>query len=118
MADSTPTRGRLGSRSVRALLPLFAWSSAARGYFAETTDPEIIASYDCALSQARRTRAAEIGAKHGLSATQIALAWVLNQPFPAFALCGLRKLSDVEQNCIVPDVVLSADEMNYLENGK
>ena len=99
-------------------LPLFAWSSAARGYFAETSDPEVIASYDCELSQTRRARAKEIGAKHGLSATQVALAWVLNQPFPAFALCGLRKLSDVEQNCIVPDVVLSADEMNYLENGK
>lgn len=98
-------------------LPLFAWSSAARGYFAGTEDPEVIAAYDCAESQARRARAIEIGAKYGLSATQVALAWVLNQPFPAFALCGLRKVGDVEQNVLVPDVVLSPAELEYLESG-
>ena len=102
----------------RSQLPLFAWSSAARGYFAETEDPEVIASYDCDISRGRRARAAEIGAKYGLSATQVALAWVLNQPFPAFALCGLRKVSDVEQNVKVPDVVLTAAELKYLEDGE
>jgi 1-deoxyxylulose-5-phosphate synthase len=76
-----------------------------------------MASYDCELSQARRARAKELGVKHGLSATQVALAWVLNQPFPSFALCGLRKVSDVEQNCVVPDVTFSPAEMSYLENG-
>ena len=98
-------------------LPLFAWSSAARGYFAETEDPEVIASYDCELSQARRARANELGAKYNMSATQIALAWVLSQPFPAFALCGLRKVSDVEQNMVVPDLVLTPAELKYLEDG-
>ncbi len=98
-------------------LPLFAWSSAARGYFAETTDEEVLAAYDCDLSQARRARAKEIGAARGLSTTQVALAWVLNQPFPTFALCGLRKPSDVAENCLVPDVSLTADEVRYLEKG-
>lgn len=98
-------------------LPLFAWSSAARGYFAETTDEEVLAAYDCDLSQARRARAKEIGAAKGLSTTQVALAWVLNQPFPTFALCGLRKPSDVAENCLVPDVSLTVDEVRYLEKG-
>lgn len=98
-------------------LPLFAWSSAARGYFAETTDEEVLAAYDCDLSQARRARAKEIGGAKGLSTTQVALAWVLNQPFPTFALCGLRRPSDVAENCLVPDVSLTADEVRYLEKG-
>jgi aryl-alcohol dehydrogenase-like predicted oxidoreductase len=98
-------------------LPLFAWSSAARGYFAGTTDEEVLAAYDCAESQARRARAAELGEKKGFSATQIALAWVLNQPFLTFALCGLRKPSDVEQNAVVPDIQLTAEELRYLETG-
>ncbi len=98
-------------------LPLFAWSSAARGYFAETTDGEVMAAYDCPESQARRARAKELGEKKGFSATQIALAWVLNQPFPTFALCGLRKPSDVEQNVVVPDIQLTSEELRYLEIG-
>jgi 1-deoxyxylulose-5-phosphate synthase len=98
-------------------LPLFSWSSAARGYFAEVSDAHVMESYDSEISRARRERAKELGAKYGLSATQIAIAWVLNQPFPAFALCGLRRPSDVAENCKVPDVTLTADEVRYLEDG-
>jgi aryl-alcohol dehydrogenase-like predicted oxidoreductase len=80
-------------------------------------DEEVLAAYDCAESQARRARATELGEKKGFSATQIALAWVLNQPFLTFALCGLRKPSDVEQNAVVPDIQLTAEELRYLETG-
>jgi aryl-alcohol dehydrogenase-like predicted oxidoreductase len=98
-------------------LPLFSWSSAARGYFAEVSDEHMLESYDHEISRARRERAKELGAKHGLSATQTAIAWVLNQPFPAFALCGLRKPSDVDENCKVPNVKLTPEEVRYLEDG-
>jgi len=98
-------------------MPLFAWSSTARGYFAGTTDSDVLAAYDNPESQARKARATEVGEKHGLTATQVALAWVLNQPFPVFALCGLRTVENVEQNLAVLDVTLSPSEMNYLEHG-
>lgn len=98
-------------------LALFSWSSAARGYFAEINDEHMLASYDSEVSRKRRERAKELGAKYGLSATQIALAWVLNQPFPTFALCGLRKKSDVEENCKVTEFTLTREEVLYLEKG-
>jgi 1-deoxyxylulose-5-phosphate synthase len=98
-------------------MALFSWSSAARGYFADVNDPHMMESYDHEISRGRRDRARELGEKYGLSATQIALAWVLNQPFPAFALCGLRKPSDVNENCKVPDVTLTPAELVYLEDG-
>jgi 1-deoxyxylulose-5-phosphate synthase len=98
-------------------LALFSWSSAARGYFAEVDDAHVNESYDSTTSRARRERAKELGQKYGLSATQIALAWVLNQPYPTFALCGLRKKTDVVENCAVADFVLSKEEVAYLEHG-
>jgi 1-deoxyxylulose-5-phosphate synthase len=99
-------------------MPLFSWSSAARGFFAEVNDAEMLAAYDSPTSRARRDRAKELGAKHSLSATQIALAWVLNQPFPAFALCGLRTPENVAENCQVPDVTLTPEEVKWLETGE
>lgn len=101
----------------KSQLPLFSWSSTARGYFADVNDDEVLAAYDCEISRGRKERAKLLGAEKGLSATQVALAWVLSQPFPAFALCGLRKISDAEENCAVSEIVLTPEELKYLEFG-
>lgn len=98
-------------------LPIFSWSPAARGYFAGTTEADVLRAYDSGLSRERRERATELGNQKGLSATQIALAWVINQKFPTFVLSGLRKMSDLEQNLLIPDLELTADEVRWLESG-
>lgn len=98
--------------------PLFAWSSTARGYFAGTTDSDVIRAYDSETNRGRRARCEELGAKHGMSAVQMALAWVLNQPGNIFALCGLRNVENVKQNVAVLDVKLSPEELRYLEFGE
>jgi len=97
--------------------PLFAWSSTGRGYFAGTEDKDVLRVYENEANRARRTRAEEIGKKYGTSSTAIALAWVLNQPFPVFALCGLRNVDNVKQNLAVLDLTLTAEELQYLEHG-
>lgn len=99
--------------------PLFAWSSTARGYFAGTTDPDVVRAYDSETNRGRRARCEEIGEKHGgLSAVQIALAWTLNQPGNIFALCGLRTVDNVKQNVAAADLVLTPEELRYLEFGE
>jgi aryl-alcohol dehydrogenase-like predicted oxidoreductase len=97
--------------------PLFSWSSTARGYFANTQDPEVIKAYDCETNRQRRARAEELGKKHGMSAVQMALAWTLSQPGNIFALCGLRTVDNVKENVAVASLKLSEEELRYLEFG-
>lgn len=100
--------------------PLFLWSSTARGWFAHVDDhdKDVKRVYDDETNRARRERAETLGAEKGLSAVQIALAYVLSQPGEVFALCGLRTKENAEQNCAAADVVLTADEIRYLETGE
>jgi aryl-alcohol dehydrogenase-like predicted oxidoreductase len=98
--------------------PLFSWSSTGRGYFAGIEDADAIRVYDNPDNRARRDRAAELGKKFGMSPTQMALAWVLNQPYPVFALCGLRNKDNVRENVAVLDVTLTPEELRYLEHGE
>lgn len=98
-------------------LPLFAWSSTARGYFAGTDDAEVLRAYDSETNRARRARAEELGVKYGMSAVQIALAWTLCQPGNIFALCGLRTVDNVKQNVAVTELKLTPEELRYLEFG-
>jgi len=98
-------------------LPLFAWSSMARGYFAHTTDADVVRAYDNEVSRARRERASKMGEEKGVSAMQIAMAWVLNQPFPTFALAGLRTPDQAREALAAVDIVLTPDEVRWLEQG-
>lgn len=98
--------------------PLFSWSSTGRGYFAGINDADSIRVYDNPDNRARRDRATELGKKYDLSPTQIALAWVLNQPYPAFALCGLRSKENVIENVAALDLTLTPEELRYLEYGE
>jgi len=99
-------------------LPLFAWSSMARGYFAHTTDGDVVRAYDNEISRARRSRAEKLGAEKGVSAMQIALAWVLNQPFPTFALTGLRTPDQAREALVAVDLELTPEEVRWLEHGE
>lgn len=99
-------------------LPLFSWSSTARGYFARPDDAHVNASYDNPVSSARRERAEELGRKYGMNAVQIALAWVLNQPYPVVALCGLRTVENVTENVAASELTLRPEELRYLEHGE
>lgn len=98
-------------------LPLFSWSTTARGYFAGVEDGDVQRAYDNPTSRARLARAREFGEQRGLSTVAVALAWALNQPFPVFALSGMRTAEQVEENLKVLDVELSPEELRWLEFG-
>lgn len=98
-------------------LPCFSWSSTARGYFAGTTDADVVRAYDTPDNRAKAERAKTLGQKYGLSTVQVALGWVLNQPFPVVALCGLRNIDNVRENMAVLDVEFEAEDLRFLEFG-
>jgi aryl-alcohol dehydrogenase-like predicted oxidoreductase len=103
-------------------LPLLAWSSQAGGFFADGFDPTTaftgtVEAYVTDTNLGRRRRATELGARLGMSATQVALAWVLEQPFRPVALVGARDAAGVAAAWAGLDVRLSAAERDWLETG-
>ena len=78
----------------QAQLPLFPWSSQARGFFAEPAgrddngDPDLVRCWHNEDNFRRRERAAALAEELGYEAIHVALAWVLHQPFPTFPMVG------------------------------
>ena len=79
-----------------------SWSSQARGYFLPQdlrdrlpadTRPETCFGSDA--NAERRRRAETLATERGVSAHNIATAWVLAQPFPSLALIGPRSPGEI-----------------------
>ena len=102
-------------------IPNLAWSSQARGYFlSKQATGRLTAwdhdnSWDSPENQLRRERAFELAAKYGVTAINIAAAYVLRQPFPSFALIGPRTLQETTTSLPALGVALTEDEMAYLD---
>lgn len=102
----------------RAGFPLFSWSSMARGFFGDAEDEDTRRVYFSEVNLARKARAEDAARRHGLTPPQIALAWVLGQPLQIFALGGLRTVDQVQQALEASEVILTPDEVHWLEHGE
>lgn len=60
-------------------------------------------------------RAAELAQQRGVSAAQIALAWMLHQPGIVAPIIGASKMYQLEEAVAALDIALSADERALLE---
>ncbi len=104
----------------RYRLPLFAWSSQASGFFAGLFTPNDASNKDIARvyynegNWERLRRARELAALKGVTAHQIALAWVLSQPFPVFPLIGPRTVRELADSLPALDIALAEDEARWL----
>jgi len=101
---------------------LFAWSSTARGFFTERGDPsraaeeaEIAKSWHAEDNFERRRRAIALAEAKSTSPVQIAMAWVLSQPFATFALSGPRTLDESRRNIEGLSVTLTETERDWLD---
>lgn len=115
-------------------IALMPWSSQARGFFTPWADQVIaqsgkenlvVTSVQPTIEElkrvwfskdnfARRERAGELAQKHGVEMINIALAYVLTQPFPTFPLIGPRQLKETDSCIASLNINLSADEIDYL----
>lgn len=107
---------------------LIPWSPMARGFFAgdrkrggggdtvrSNSDPfgtdlyfreEDFKVADCA---------AEVAKEHGVTGSQIALAWILSKPHIAAPIIGATKMEHLDQAIAALDINLSEDEIKQLE---
>jgi aryl-alcohol dehydrogenase-like predicted oxidoreductase len=103
---------------------VLTWSPLAGGFLADGFDLDALDADDfrrthpfaqLELAPLRETLRA-VGARHGRSVAQVALAWVLGQPGVAGAIVGIRNASEAEQLPGVANLVLHPDELQEIES--
>ncbi len=99
----------------RTQLPVFSWSALAGGFFAGRSGPEVERVYASDANRERLRRAEELGRLHGWSANQVALAWVLHQPFPTFAIIGPATPMELGESVAALDVDLTPADVRWLD---
>ena len=100
----------------RTQLPVFSWSSQAAGFFAGV-NTDLTRVYRTEENAARLRRARELAERKGCSATQLALAWTTNQPFPTYAIVGPADADEIHESVVALDVELTSGEARWLDEG-
>jgi aryl-alcohol dehydrogenase-like predicted oxidoreductase len=107
---------------------LIPWSPMARGFFAgnrrregggetvransdDYADNLYFREEDFDVAE----RAQEIAGEHGVTGSQIALAWMLNKTYISAPIIGATKLEHLEQSIAALDIKLSDEEVKRLE---
>jgi predicted dehydrogenase/aryl-alcohol dehydrogenase-like predicted oxidoreductase len=103
----------------RTQTALFPWSSQARGFFAtgarkNVSDSELVRCWYSDDNFERLARVRALAEERGVLPINIALAYVLNQPFPTFPLIGPRSLHELETSLPALGIELSIDELEWL----
>lgn len=104
-------------------MPNFAWSSQGRGFFTERAgrdkrdNEELVRVWYSDRNFGRRDRAIELAARLGKSPIHVALAYVLAQPFPSIPLIGPRTLGELDHSLQALDILLSPDDLRWLDGG-
>lgn len=102
-------------------LPLLSWSSQARGFFTGRYSPEDKSNTDLVRvfynddNWERYRRAAQLAKEKGMSTIQIALAYVLNQPFPSAAIIGPETDTEMVSCRDGAEIQLTSEEVAWLD---
>ncbi|MBC8011146.1 MAG: aldo/keto reductase, partial [Burkholderiales bacterium] len=120
-ASDTESRRWLAERAGGpAEVALLAWSSQARGFFTDRAAPDRLGDAELARcwyaedNWARRERLFALAKEKGVTPPALAAAYVLAQPFPAFALIGPRTLAETDSSLECLRVTLTAAERAWL----
>jgi aryl-alcohol dehydrogenase-like predicted oxidoreductase len=112
----------------RTQMPLLVWSPLASGFFSgrfrrdnlhlfgeREWDEVAVRTYASEANFQRLDRANGLGAEKGLSAAQVALAYVMNHPMNLFVIVGPHSGEKFKANIEANEVHLTAQEMAWLD---
>lgn len=123
VAVSGPRECEARAWYARTGMPLFAYSSLARGLFSgrvtrenyrEAADSACQRAYCHEVNFRRLDRVRELAERKGLTVPQVALAYVLSQPLNIFALTGAASVEEIQECTDAVDVKLSPEELAWL----
>lgn len=95
-------------------MPVVPYRSTAGGYFASGGE-RCRADYENPVSRGRLTRAAALAVSLGAAPGQIALAWLLNQPFPVFPIIGSLQPAHLGEDLAAAAIRLTPAQVQALE---
>ena len=109
-------------------MPVLAWSPLASGFFSGRFrrdnlltfgdvewDRVCIQTYASEENFQRLERAVSLGAEKGLTAAQIAIAYILNQSMNVFAVAGPSRIENFKEIVKAGEVQLTPQEMDWLD---
>lgn len=103
--------------------PVMAYSSQAGGFFGPKYDPDapeeekragVLKKYATEGNMRRRAAARQIAARIDADANQVAVAWLLHQPMPVFAIVGPHSVAQVRDSCAAGDISLTPGQVSAL----
>ena len=127
------TLGGDGQRAAREWyttqgLPVFAWSSLARGFFSDHYDPKnpggnrvsrwCATYFDSEENNQRLERARMFAREHHVTVAQVALAYVLCHPLHAFAVVGCTTFEKFAENGAALSLKLDEATLHWLATGQ
>jgi aryl-alcohol dehydrogenase-like predicted oxidoreductase len=92
-------------------LAVFAFSPTARGYFARGNDEH----FDNPVSRARLARCTELARELGGTANQVAIAWLMHQPFTVVPILGTLKIDHLTDALGAAAITLTPEQVRWLE---
>ena len=107
-------------------IPILAYSSLGRGMFSgrvtrgnykDILDGAAIKAYAHEINFKKLDRAHELAEKKGVSVPQIALAYILYQPFKAYPIVGAASVQELNEAVCALEIILTANELAWLDNG-
>jgi len=105
----------------RTQLPLLSWSSQASGFFSGRFSPddlsnaEMVRIFYNSSNWERLNRTNRLAKTREVSAIQLSLAYVLNQPFPSAAIIGPANLEELRSCYEASRIKLGRGEMDWLD---
>ncbi|WP_306454048.1 aldo/keto reductase [Evansella halocellulosilytica] len=102
-------------------LPVFSWSSQAGGFFSARFSPEdrsnreMVRVYYSPENWERFHRASVLAEEKKVTPIQIALAYVVNQPFPTAAIIGPETKEELLSSVEGANITLSKHDMDWLD---
>ena len=101
----------------RTALPVLAWSPLGQGFFSTPATAASQRTYGSASNLERRRRAEELARQRQRTVAQIALAYLLNQPFPVYPVVAASTIDKMKSNLEAVQIHLSEEELRWLESG-
>ncbi|MFF2090760.1 aldo/keto reductase [Paenibacillus sp. NPDC058174] len=102
-------------------LPLLSWSAQAGGFFSghftpdNRTDEEMVRVYYNDNNWERYSRSVQLAEAKGITPIQVALSYVLNQPFPTYAIIGPRSQVELQSSIEAMNLELTPQEVEWLD---
>jgi aryl-alcohol dehydrogenase-like predicted oxidoreductase len=96
-------------------LPVVPFTPTAGGYFATGGQAE---GFDNDISRARLARAQMLATVLGCTPNQIALAYLVNHPFPVSPILGTTKPAHLADALAAFDITLTPEQVRWLLNGE